>query len=199
MLKSYLAGNINVKPTCQAWNTVLSAWVRCGQPDRAEQLLNRMELEFYDDREMAPTVVSYSTVMDGWAKSNSKDAIENMEKLFESMQLLSDASGDERSMPVQPNHWTYTSLIHAYAKLNDAMATQKAENLIREMYDLYLRGNAELKPNTILVTAVLQAWGKAGTIKGAEKAEALLDWMIAVDQTDESDDLAPNEFSFSSK
>jgi pentatricopeptide repeat protein len=199
MLNSHLAGNVNVKPTCQAWNTVLSAWVRCGQPDRAEQLLYRMQRDFCDDREMAPTVVSYSTVMDGWAKSNHKDAVENMENLFESMQRLSLSSGVENSISVQPNQWTFTSLIHAYAKQNDMISTQKAENLIHDMYDQYLGGNTELKPNTILVTAVLQAWGKTGTMKGAEKSEALLDWMIAVDQTDESGDLAPNEFSFSSK
>jgi hypothetical protein len=49
MLRSYLDGNMNVKPMCQAWNTVLSAWVHCWHPDRAEGLLSSMQCDFCDD------------------------------------------------------------------------------------------------------------------------------------------------------
>jgi hypothetical protein len=142
---------------------------------------------------MVPTVVSYLTVMGGWAKCNHKDSVKKMENLFKSMKQLSVSLGDENSRSVQPNQWMYTTLIHAYARQNDVIAMEKVENLIHEIYDQYLQGHTELKLNTILVTAVLQAWGKTGTTTGAEQSETLLDWMIS-----ESGVLAPNEFSFSS-
>jgi len=50
-----------------------------------------------------------------------------------------------------------------------------------------------VKPNTQIITAVLDAWQKSRRPDAAERAQALLDWMMEVQDRD----LAPNEYSFS--
>jgi pentatricopeptide repeat protein len=185
-----LANSVAIKPTSHTWNTVLSAWVRCG----------------FTDTDMAPNVVSYSTVMDGWAKQSSSSSssschnehsVERIERVFERMKAVYAAG----NVAARPNFWTYVTLIHAYAKRRDAVATQKAEDLIFSMYydEFKKKGSVDLKPNTQLVTAVMEAWQKSGVTKGAEKAEALLNWMISVFEDENDADLAPNEYSFSCK
>eukprot|EP00733_Pompholyxophrys_punicea_P000048 Pompholyxophrys_punicea_v1_NODE_6_length_8794_cov_7.233894.p3 type:complete len:572 gc:universal NODE_6_length_8794_cov_7.233894:5226-3511(-) len=59
-------GNVSSKPNTQTLNSVLYAWVRCGDIERAEGLLREMETyQEAGECDMGPTVVSYSTVMDG--------------------------------------------------------------------------------------------------------------------------------------
>lgn len=206
-----------IKPTSQTWNTVLSAWVKCGRLDRAETVLQQMEA--FDDMEMAPNVVSYSTLLDGWAKqqqtllsslpSSSDDlgALGRMEQVFFRMKDLYETG---QNTATRPNFYTYVTLIHAYARQRDAKYTQKAQDLVFLMYDKYTMArkgegcleNLDLKPNTQLVAAVMEAWQKSGVTMGASKAQSLLDWTIAVSQNDNDTndhdkDLAPNEYSFS--
>jgi len=179
-----LFSNPNLHPNTQTWNTVIYAWVRRGKLERAEKVLKRMEQLAGEaqDSSAKPDVVSFSTLLDGWAKTRRDDALPKMEHLFDRMK----ASG------CQPSFWTYVTLIHTFARqLPDP---QKAHDLLLDMYAEH-KQHPELKPNTKLVTAVMDAWQKSG--QGAEKAEALLNWMIEVGETDRH--LAPNEYSFSCK
>jgi pentatricopeptide repeat protein len=193
MLKSYKEGNLDTKPNSQTWNTVIYAWVKCGDLNRAAETLRLME-GFQADGEvdMAPTVVSYSTVMDGLAKSKDGDAVKKTEEIFNRMW----AYGNDNA---RPELWTYVTLIQLYAKQRDARTAQKAEDLIFAMFKEYQNGNTDMKPNAQLITAVMEAWAKSGTSKAAKKAEALLNWMISVSEEENDSELAPNEYSFSSK
>lgn len=67
MQESCSNGKEAVKPNSQTYNSVLLALVRCGNIQRAEQLLGQMEalLENDGQPDCGPTVVSYSTVMSG--------------------------------------------------------------------------------------------------------------------------------------
>lgn len=66
MLKEYEKGNEAVKPNVKTYNSVLHAWVRCLNVQRAEQVLNDMEQMLEEEQsDLVPNVVSYSTVMSG--------------------------------------------------------------------------------------------------------------------------------------
>jgi pentatricopeptide repeat protein len=202
-----------VQPTTRTWNMVLLAWVKCGEPARAEQVLKQMQDMNMDS--MQPNVVSYSAILDGWAKhsltkqarrasfttttTTSIDPLERMERLYNKLLERSAAAvaGDDAS--VRPSHWTYVTLIHAYAKRRDVAYTLKAQDLIFTMHQQARLGRSDLQPNAILVSAVLDAWQKSGASGGAQQAEALLDWMIAASVQDQDPQLAPNEYSFSCK
>ena len=197
MLQSHIDGKKFVKPSTQTWNTIINAWVQCGKPDSAEEILNRMETEFHDDGGMAPNVISYSTVMDGWVKSDRSDAISHVEKLNERLKQLSTNPTDTQQN-VRPNQRTHAALIRAYAKQNNAIALETAEDLLHEMYREYENGNVDMKPNIIVLTTILEAWGVNGTKYGAERAEALLDFALAANKDRNDPTLCPNEVSFSS-
>jgi hypothetical protein len=110
-------------------------------------------MEDIGESEMTPDVVSYTTVMDGWAKSNQNDSVPRIEQIFGRMKAVHNAGNKS----TRPNSWTYVTLIHTYAKQRDAAANQKAEDLIFQMYKKYKKGRMDLKPNTQLVTAVMDA------------------------------------------
>ena len=161
-------------------------------------MLRRME-EGDEYPAAPPNVVSYSTLIDGWAKSRRSDAISRMEALLKRMQQPSSTSpSNNNDNNCRPNFWTYVTLIHAYARQRDTASAQKAQDLVFEMYD-ESQNRPELKPNTQLVTAVMDAW-QCSSADGAPKAEKLLDWMIEVGGGEQGDpDLAPNEYSVSCK
>jgi hypothetical protein len=196
MLQACKKGSALIKPNSQTWDNVVLAWVRCGNMDRAAEIIQRMEnLQADGETEMSPNVVTFSIIMDGLAKSNEKGALTKMEAIFDRMwQLYDDGNLDAR-----PNAFTYVTMIHAYAKARSPSAAQKAEDLLFKMYDEYQNGNVDLKPNTQLVSAVMDAWVKSGASNAAEKAEQALDWMLSVYEKDHQLDLAPNEYSFSSE
>ena len=66
-----------------------------------------------------------------------------------------------------------------------------------EMYQEYESGNTDMKPNMIMLTTIVEAWGATGSKYGAEKAEALLDFAISANQEKNDPTLCPNEISFS--
>jgi len=66
------------------------------------------------------------------------------------------------------------------------------------MYDQYRQGNRNAKPNTQLVTSVIDCWQKSGDRDAGEKAEALLDWLIDLYEKEQDESLRPNEFTFTS-
>jgi len=180
----------NIQPNTQTWNTVLHAYVRCGELERAEGVLKQMEAatSTQQQQQQQPDSVTFSTLLDGWAKSGRPDAVTQMQDLLHRMTTAG----------VVPRFWTYVTLVHAHARQGDAA---RAEALVRDMYEQSQssssssssQNNNGVKPNTQLVTAVLDAWQKSRRPDGAERAQALLDWMMDVQDRD----LAPNEYSFS--
>ena len=54
-----------------------------------------------------------------------------------------------------------------------------------------------MKPNVIILTTILEAWGVIGKKYAAERAEALLDFAIAANKDRNDPSLCPNEISFS--
>jgi pentatricopeptide repeat protein len=196
MLQCHLGGNRLVKPSTQTWNTIINAWVQCGRPDKAEELLQRMENEFHHDKDMAPNEVTYSTVIDGWVKSGQNDTINHVEALYERLKQLTTNSSQYK---IRLNHRTHAAMIRAYTKQGTVEAIEKAEDLFHDMYREYESGNVDMKPNTIALTTILEAWGVIGTKYGVERAEALLDFAITANKDRNDPTLCPNEICFSCK
>jgi pentatricopeptide repeat protein len=65
MQREYKSGNLEVQPDQQTYNSLLNAWVRCGETRRAEKLLRMMEQNNNDTAIASPSVITYSTVMSG--------------------------------------------------------------------------------------------------------------------------------------
>ena len=190
-------GKQECRPNTQTLNGAILAWARCGNPQRADRLLDQMEKSFFSDKSSpsAPTVVTYSTIMDGWAKSSHKESVHMTEQVFDRMQQMYQEHGNEKA---RPNLVSYVTLINALANARDPEAAQKAEDTLFRMYEEYKKGDTALKPNTQTISAVIEAWQKSGRRDAGERAEAVLDWMISLYEDQKDDHVRPNEYSFSS-
>lgn len=183
------------QPNTQVWNTVMHGWINAGDMEQAENILEALEFNLRQRRLSKqqqrdesntiplPNAVSYSILMEGWAKRNKVDRVE---ELFEDMVLLS-----KRHAQCLPNMYSYVSLINCYARQKSAIYATKAEKMLRQMQD---SSDSSIKPNTQLVTAVMDAWQKAGL---PERSEALLQWMIDLYKETGDRSILPNEYSFS--
>lgn len=194
MQKAFDKGDAASRPNVNTYNSVMNAWLRCGNVQQAEHLLRQLEQLYKAGDSLAPNVVSYSTVMNGYARSREEDAIQKAEQIFDRMQAAYKA-GNKKA---QPNMHSYVTLINAYQKSNDPDAAPKAEKALFELYDEYKQGNNELKPNYQLMTTVIDCWQRSGEGDAGEKAEALLEWMISLYQEKEDKDFEPNSYTFSS-
>lgn len=178
---------------------VINAWVRCGKVERAEEILKRMEnFSSQGHTNMSPNVISYSTVMDGWAKAIfDKDSIAKMENVFHRL-IVVHKDGNNNA---QPNLFSFVVLIGGYTKKRQQQQQQqqrtnlqKAETIVRRMNEDY-----GVKPNTQIVTMIVDAWKRSGLHDAGVEAEKILDWLIAIYSDQKDKDLAPNQYTFSCK
>ena len=236
-----------IQPNVQTLNSVLHAWVQCGNVKRAEQLLRQMESWSHEGKSyLAPNVVSYSTVMSGyvwceastgieksvrlrvpfpcvhliqfahflikrWSKSRDKDALQRAEQAFDRLAAMHHNENNNNKEDTRPNLFVYVNLINAYAKQSTSSAAgdssdgssaaEKAQEALFSMYTEYKEGkNPDLKPNTQLVTTVMECWQRSGSNEAGEQAESLLGWLLTRYEESgyQDDDLCPNEYTFAS-
>lgn len=180
------------EPNTQTYNNLILAWVRSGNTDRAEQVLDAMEMA--ETPSMVPTVVTYSTIMDGWCKSKEEYAATKCEAIFKRMQHSYLAG----NISARPNLISYVTLINAHAGSSEKGSAKKAQDVLFEVFDEYKRGSTGLKPNAQMVSIVVEAWQKSGERDAGEHAEALLNWIIATYEDLQDESFRPNEYIFSS-
>jgi len=186
---------VGATPNCYTLNAVMNAWIRCGELQRAEQILERMEKAFYEGSfAVVPNVVSYTTVMNGWAKSKQASAVEKTEEIFQRMVSSYEAGNEE----ARPNLFSLVTLINSITKSGRKGAAERAENILFEMYEEFKNGKIGVKPDTQLVSSVIDCWQKSGDRDAGERAEALLNWLIHIYEETGDEELRPNQFSFTS-
>ena len=155
-----------VRPDCFHFAIVIKGWGRSNCADKAEKLMNKM-IHLHKNGNppcpwLKPNKVVYSSVVNCWAMSKSKGSALRAEKLLKQMTL---------STGVQPNYVTYSTVIKAWAKEGCA---ERAEELLREMDNLFSNGNRRVKPNTVTYNLVIEAFAKSNENGSADKAEKLL-------------------------
>lgn len=62
------------------------------------------------------------------------------------------------------------------------------QTLRQKLQDIQMGLELEIQPNIVTFTAVINAWARTRHPEAAEKAEAILDWVIALSSESESDD-----------
>ena len=131
---------------------VINAWVRSGELQKAEKILEGMERSFYSGRgKIVPNVVSYTTLMNGWAKSRKAESARKTKDWFQRMKSM-HMSGNAGA---RPNVFSYVTLINSIAKSDEPGAAAEAEKLLFEMFAEYESGNPDIKPNTQRKSVVL--------------------------------------------
>jgi len=166
-------GDVGVRPTARAWNSVIGAWAqwkgeemawgRVGSgADRAEACLGIMEelANTTGNEDVRPNTFNYNSVISALANSEDQEAPSRAEKILEEMENLYRTTGNSN---VKPRTATYNAIIDAWAKSGEEDAASRAELLLAHMMELYETGhNLDAKPNVRSFNSVLNAWAKSG-------------------------------------
>jgi pentatricopeptide repeat protein len=125
-----------------------------------------------------PDVVSYNSVLNGLAKSGAAEQaielLDQMERLATDSVARNKRAPATRQSNMQPNHVTYTSVIHAIGNAKDCGVAAKAYAIYQRMLARQSRAatpdeEKRLRPDTVIVVAVIQACAR----EGQDKAGAL--------------------------
>ena len=167
MEQLWAAGHSNVDPDVYSYTTVIQAWARCGQANKARTILTRMT-----DRGLEPNKYTYTAVLSSLAKSGDPNQAETI--LNEMMEAYEDGFFD-----LKPDTISFSAVIDGWAKLSHVdkpEAAIRALALLRRMKELESKG---MGPNARTYTSVFTALAKSGTWEACEKAQDLLKEMEA--------------------
>ena len=170
-----------VKPNERSFNAVLDCFAKCRKNEtaakHAEAILGHMKvLSDAGNETVKPTVISVTTVMNCWVYSNSKEAPERVERLFQFLKDQFQMTGDKA---MQPSQYTYNALIGAYARNSKrADAVEKAMGHFNHMMEEYNNSHEnDIKPGPMHFSVVLSALAKRGL---AEEAEHFLERVLTI-------------------
>jgi len=172
-------------PDIITYNTVLSAWSRCGKKDaapRAEKIVKDLILEQQKSNSdsVAANTITFNTVLNAWSRSPMPGAADRADKLLEYM-IQSDNS------EIKPDVYSFTTVLNTWAKSKEPNKASHARKLLSQQIEMYQEalknGNKSradaLKPTQIPYNAVMNACAfSAQNTTKEEKKEAI---QIAVD------------------
>jgi hypothetical protein len=140
------------RPDAWSFNIVLSAWSKSKDKEqlvsRAEALVATLEAYHVEEglsEKTQPNSNTFNNLISCYSRSTHRDKAQLACAVFEKMKKLSK-QGIEAC---RPDHVTYNSVMNAYAKSREPGAPQKAEDLLRELHQLYdTTGDRCLKPSS---------------------------------------------------
>ena len=164
--------------------------------DEAELLLSWMEELYATGRndQVQPDSTSYTAVINAYARSiehavqnETKDfvsrKVERALELYNTLIRLHLNAGEEDEK-FKPNKFTYSSIINCLAKSGLVLAAKRADDLLQYMIKQTLENDksgiqkdADLFPDTVVVSTVILAYAQIGTPGAAERAEQLLEYL----------------------
>ena len=184
-----------------AYNTVLDAYGREGNAQRAETLLR----ELLDDytrgaSDVRPDYVSFNSVLAAWSKVKDspelvKEAPHRAEALLSEMQNLMDSSGD-RGWETHPSGATYASILQCWSRSGCETSAENIERILKRMHDKYEQGQiSSVKPNVVHYNIALKtlsaAASKPRNHRAIHQAQSLMEDMV-------QHDITPNEQTYRS-
>lgn len=171
-----------VKPDLQSYNILLNCWSRCGNGQKAQDLLEKMiqRWELGDDF-VAPDTVSYSRVLSAWHRAGNTHRCEHLTNVL----LKQFNLGNYR---VHPN-----LILCGLAKFGtQPEALKKAQTLFQTMSSLTAsRERKDVKPNSSSYHHLLECILKADQEDCGDQAEFLLNDMLLKFAAGD-DDMKPN-------
>lgn len=193
MCREYDSGDKIAEPNVKHYTTLLYAWQKSGSihaPVRCEAILTEMHKldESGGLSKCKPDKFTYTSVLHCWADSDRKDAALRAETLFRTMKDKYD-QGDKG---MRPDNISYSNLINVYAKSN---GFARAEEILWEMVDEFLKGNDSCKPKIRNLNTILAVWSKSTVPYAPERVEDLVRrWQRLVKTT--KLDVPPDNYTY---
>jgi pentatricopeptide repeat protein len=191
-------------PSVSNLNAVLHAWAKSGKtgrgsndngntddmaaakdaPARAEALLDRMS-QFY----VEPDIVSYNTVILAWSNAGQPQHAEALlEEMYHAwVEDSKEGRNSSDTTMIQPDRISFNTVISAWARSNEPNAAERAQSILKRMYDPQDMGTLQVTPNIITYNTMLDCWARSGHKDAAERCLAILQEMQELYEVGEMD------------
>lgn len=175
-------------PNVVLFSSAMNAWTKSGlhgAAERVEGLLEQMISlrDWYPEWDIAPNKFTYSTAIDAWAKEKHVD------KVRELLQRMHQQAVEDQDPSLKPGLPAFNGYLEALAKSG---RVEEAEDLLRQMEDLYDSGELEEAPSVISYTTVIDGFARSRREGASARAESFLRRMM------DRDDLSPNAVTYNS-
>ena len=157
------------RPNEVCYAILIGAYVRLGDPQRAESILEHvLKLQKSRSPKMPLTSV-WNGVLEVWTKSGHPEAVQRATNL---VKLMEDMSKEDSSC--QPNVNTYNILLNCHANSSTPIRGSFNSKLLnarkaQEIFDRMQGGEIAVRPNEVSCDTVLSVWCKANCPGDAER------------------------------
>ena len=198
-LLNYITLNTVIKNWYTCWQqqdeNILGSAATSGSPELMgpQDLLAKIE-EFTDQcPSLGPQTKAFALIMRAVVyRIKTAEEAQYVESLLMRM-VKAHRAGDNRMTPTIAE---YNIVLSAMAKVKEP---ERAEAILTRLCDDFETGLSRLVPNAFSFGTVLFAWSHAKHQDGGQRAEAVLDTMIALGQHEEEQSLAyPSAWSYTS-
>jgi pentatricopeptide repeat protein len=189
-------------PSVGNLNAVLYAWANSGRigggsygssytddavatkdaPARAEALLDRMS-QFY----VEPDISSYNAVLLAWSNAGQPHHAEALLEEMYHVWVQDIKEGFSDTTIIQPNRISFNTVISAWARSDEPNAAERAQSLLKRMYDPLDMGALQVTPDIITYNTMLDCWARSGHEDAAERCMAILQEMQELYEVGEVD------------
>jgi pentatricopeptide repeat protein len=196
MQDRYKSGDKELKPNVVSYNTVINAYAKAGNADRAEAILEEMHQDYEQgNHDAKANVCSFNTVLSAWSRSGSAKGAERAEMILLRMKKLYESG----KFDTKPDVISYSIILDCWAKSLSRGSAEKTEKIFREMQCLNSSGDKALKLDVVSYTTVINAWANECSIFGGNeavgKAQSLLTEMLTLAEKGDSK-MMPNTFTY---
>ncbi|EED96595.1 predicted protein [Thalassiosira pseudonana CCMP1335] len=188
-------GDVDVKPTARAWNSVIGAWAQwdgegASGAERAEACLEKMEklAKETGNKDVRPNSYNCNSVISALANSKEVGAASRAEKILEKLERLYRETGDEIS---------FNTVLNAWAKSGDADAPERARDVLRRMEELEASG-LKVSPDATSFATAINAYARSHTFGKAQSAYGLFLHMKELYDATGNASLQPNNVVYNS-
>eukprot|EP00934_Nitzschia_sp_Nitz4_P001864 Nitzschia sp. Nitz4//scaffold58_size112336//69532//71889//NITZ4_004040-RA/size112336-processed-gene-0.71-mRNA-1//1//CDS//3329555010//1864//frame0 len=139
------------EPDIAVYNTVMAAWSKAGEPQRAYTWLEQVR-----NSTVIPNASSYHAVLTGFAKLGDSEQAERILNEFHQAYVEGDVD-------VRPNTRTYNIVLDSWAKSKVPEAWQRASAILHYMKDIYAKtGDVETRPDARTWNTVINCFRHCG-------------------------------------
>mmetsp|Transcript_25140 Transcript_25140/g.37994 ORF Transcript_25140/g.37994 Transcript_25140/m.37994 type:complete len:770 (+) Transcript_25140:70-2379(+) len=169
--------------TVDAFNIVLTGWAKSDRndgPERARNLLLRMEAVDANREILKPTVQSFTSLIDAYAQKNTWEGACEAERTLNALLREYLELKDES---LEPNIATFGIVLSCWSRVSKRGSTDaasKADKLLMRMEDLFQSGRLSFGPDAIAYVTVLLA-----CVNSKNKIEAPIRAVEILDETNE--------------
>jgi pentatricopeptide repeat protein len=141
MLGKNSAGDVDVKPDVEVYNTVIKALVKTKQPQRTEEVLAQMYEEDTKGARVYPNLETFNCILLAWAKSGlGEEASKRSEQILRRLERISE-SGILQN--VKPDVVSYNTVLNCLLQPPQAADVGKrADKLLKQMERMGVAPNA---------------------------------------------------------